>query len=139
MVARHIDFGNSPGKLGGSEEGVGNGAFSGRRVPSALQCLHACVSLVVVCVSKKPKTFSSEMKYVTQMTELETGQRAMMKAILLISNRKVSFRYRVPALVLRTFAGCAFWLWPRICVVAHFLRYSRSFSRSVFRCPVFHW
>ena len=103
MVAREL-FGESPSKEGrGSEEGVGDGAFSGRRVPSALQCLHACVSLVVVCVSKKPKTFSSEMKYVTQMTELETGhQRAMMKAILLRSYRKVSFRYRVPALVLRT-------------------------------------
>ena len=45
-------------------------------------------------VSKNPKTFLSEMKYVTQMTELEAGQRAMIKAILLRSNRKVSFRYR---------------------------------------------
>ena len=97
MVARQIDFGKGPAKPGGSAKG--DGAFSGRRVPSALQCLHACVSLVVVCVSKKPKTFSSEMKFVTQMTELEAGQRAMIKAILLKSNRKVSFRFRYPALV----------------------------------------
>ena len=97
-TARQIDVGNTPRKLGGSEEGVGVvGAFSGRRVPSALQRLHSCVSLVVVCVSKKPKTFSSEMKYVTQMAELETGQRAMLKAILLRSHRKVSFRYQALA------------------------------------------
>ena len=127
MVSTEIEFGKSPAKPGGSEEGVGDGAFSGRRVHSALQCLHSCVSLVVVCVSKKPKTFSSEMKFVTQMTELEAGQRAMLKAIPLRSNRKVSFRFRVLALGLRTFAGCcAFWLWPRfsgsgICVVALFL------------------
>ena len=57
-------------------------------------CMRVTVSLVVVCVSKNPKTFLSEMKYVTQMTELEAGQRAMIKAILLRSNRKVSFRYR---------------------------------------------
>ena len=127
MVSTEIEFGKSPAKPGGiSEEGVGDGAFSGRRVHSALQCLHSCVSLVVVCVSKKPKTFSSEMKFVTQMTELEAGQRAMLKAIPLRSNRKVSFRFRVLALGLRTFAGCcAFWLWPRfsgsgICVVALF-------------------
>ena len=119
QTARHIEFGNSPAKPGGSEEGVGVGAFSGRRVPSALQRLHACVSLVVVCVSKKPKTFSSEMKYVTQMTEMETGQRAMMKAILLRSHRKVSFRYRVPALdfvslqVLLSGSGLVF-VWSRI-------------------------
>ena len=100
QTARTLEFGTSPAKPGGSEEGVGVvGAFSGRRVPSALQRLHSCVSLVVVCVSKKPKTFSSEMKYVTQMAELETGQRAMLKAILLRSHRKVSIRYRVPALV----------------------------------------
>ena len=119
QIARELQFGNSPAKQGGSEEGVGVGAFSGRRVPSALQRLHACVSLVVVCVSKKPKTFSSEMKYVTQMTEMETGQRAMMKAILLRSHRKVSFRYRVPALVfvrlqvLLSGSGLVF-MWSRI-------------------------
>ena len=93
-ISREL-FDESPSKVGGSDKGVGDGAFSGRRFPSALPCLHA---LVVVCVSKNPKTFLSEMKYVMQMTELETGQRAMMKAILLRSNRKVSFRYRVPAL-----------------------------------------